>query len=306
MRIVDDIQQGIESAAELRLIISNLFDIPQPDRIVLSPSILVALDRVLLSYGAHNIAMTPYEYYDAYHFPNSMVMTFDVDKLLEGIERVVPDVVLISLVSWLGKTLPVDEIFREIRRAFGAKSPILIADCAHAGAIGFPGLDTIDADIVCGDICKWITPPEWQRNLAFLWFRSDLIWEKAKNTFRPYYLATEQERKHLLSRWIDPYEVKTVVSWLKEQRLDRARLRRRHERNMVLAKSLAPQLGITEALDSSIIYIQQHEGKTDILLRELEHNGLAWRPPVGGLRILCRSEAQPALSLVAGLELKGR
>ena len=301
MRIVDDIKQGIEAAAELRLTISNLFCIPEPERVVLSPSILVALDRILSSLGANTIGVTRYEYYDAYHFPNSSVIQFDVDGIVEQINVAVPNALLVSLVSWLGEVMPVDMIFRDIRQALGESSPILIADCAHAGAIGFPRFDTIDADIVCGDICKWITPPDWQRNLAFLWFRNDFMWEEAKKVFRPFYLATEQERKHLLARWIDPNEVRTVVSWLKEQRLDRDTLRRRHQRNMALANKLALQLGIAKAPTSSILYVK-HEDKDNVFLRELEHSGLAWTPPGGGFRILCRSEAQPALSLIADVD----
>ncbi|HMG72795.1 MAG TPA: hypothetical protein VK582_04785 [Pyrinomonadaceae bacterium] len=164
-------------------------------------------------------------------------------------------------------------------------------------------MNEIEADIICGDICKWITPSEWQRNLAFLWFRDRSLWEKATQIFRPYYLATPQEGTHLLARWIDPYEVKTVVSWLRERRLDRSRLLRRHQHNMALARNLSGQLGLSDPPESSILWIDD-ESNSNILLGELKQNGLAWRPPDGGLRILCRAEEQPALRLVANLDHK--
>jgi hypothetical protein len=305
MRVVNNnIDEAIESGTELREIISEIFEIPRPERIVLTPSILAGLNILFSSLRANKISLSLYEYYDEYHFPNMKVASFDLEKVVEHVKQVCPEVVLISVVTWLGKKLSVNDLFGQIRSAMGKGSPILIADCAHVGAIGFPALSTIDADIICGDICKWITPPEWQRNLAFLWFREQSFWDKAARAFRPFYLATQQERKHLLARWIDPSEVRTVVSWLKERRLDRARLLRRHQCNMELATKLGHHFGLTKPPESSILLIDD-ESKTDILFSELMQNGLAWAPPTGGLRVLCRAEAAPALSLVADVDSLG-
>lgn len=285
----------------LRSTISEIFDLRQPNQIVLAPGILMGLNIVIGSLSVKKIALSPYEYYDEYHFPNSQISSFTFENVTEHIRQSSPDMAIISLVTWRGTPLPLNNMFRHIRGTLGKTAPLLVADCAHAGAIGFPSLKEIEADIICGDICKWITPSEWQRNLAFLWFRDRLLWEKAAQIFRPYYLATPQERTHLLARWIDPYEVKTVVSWLRERRLDRSRLLRRHQHNMDLARNLSGQLGLSDPPESSILWIDD-ESNSNILLGELEQNGLAWRPPDGGLRILCRAEEQPALRLVANLD----
>jgi hypothetical protein len=289
-----------DCASELRSNISGIFDLCHSNQIVLTPGILVGLNILLGGLSVNNISLSRYEYYDEHHFPNSQTGSFDVENVIEHICQCSPDMAIVSLVTWRGKSLPLNNVFRQIRTAFGKDAPLLIADCAHAGAIGFPSMDEIEADIICGDICKWITPSEWQRNLAFLWFRDRLLWEKAAQTFRPYYLAIPQERTHLLARWIDPYEVKTVVSWLRETRLDRNRLLQRHQHNMDLARKLSGQLGLSDPPESSILWIDD-ESKSTILLDELEQSELAWRPPNGGLRILCRAEEQPALRLIANL-----
>jgi hypothetical protein len=70
---------------------------------------------------------------------------------------------------------------------------------------------------------------------------------------------------------------------------------------MDLARKLSGQLGLSDPPASSILWIDD-ESKSNILLGELEQNGLAWRPPDGGLRILCRAEEQPALRLIANLD----
>lgn len=290
-----------DCASSLRDTISEIFDLNQPNQIVLTPGILLGLNILLGGLSVNSITVSRYEYYDDYHFPNNQIHSFDFENFIEHVRQYSPDVAIVSLVSWRGKPLPLNNAFRQIRAALGKHAPLLIADCAHAGAIGFPSMNEIEADIICGDICKWVTPSDWQRNLAFLWFRDRVLWEKAAQTFRPYYLATSQERTHLLARWIDPYEVKTVVSWLKERRLDRSRLLQRSQHNMDLARQLSRRLGLSEPPESSILWIDD-ESNSNILLDELEQNGLAWKPPDGGLRILCRAEEQPTLRLIAKLD----
>lgn len=301
MKTVKTASEDHVCASALRSAISEIFDLPQPDQVVLTPGILVGLNILMGGLHVNNIALSAYEYYDEYHFPNRKTESLDVDAGIDDIQRSSPDIAIISLVTWRGKSLPVNQMFRRIRAAFSRNSPLLIADCAHAGAIGFPSLNEIEADIICGDICKWITPSDWQRNLAFFWFREPALWQKAAQTFRPYYLATHQERSHLLARWIDPYEVKTVVSWLTESGLNRNRLLCRHERNMELACLLSDKFGLSESPESSILWIN-NESASNTALRELEQSGLAWSPPDGGVRILCRAEEQPTQSLIASLD----
>lgn len=290
-----------ECASKLRVTLSEIFDLQQPEQIVLTPGILVGLNNLFSRLPSNRIALSPAEYYDEYHFPNRETSSFDFETIIEHIRLSSSDVVIASLVTWRGKALPVKHLFQGIRGALGDKAPLLIADCAHAGAIGFPSLKDLEADIICGDVCKWITPSEWQRNLAFLWFHNQSLWEKAAEIFRPYYLATRQTRTHLLARWIDPFEVKTVVSWLEERLLDRNRLRARHQHNMNLARKLSERLGMSESPETAILWINE-ESSSNILLEELAQTGLAWKPPEGGLRILCRAEEQPALRLIANLD----
>jgi selenocysteine lyase/cysteine desulfurase len=298
MRSSNENNESVKAAAELRTIIKELFDAPQIDRIVLTPSILTGLHIFLASLNVKRVAVSTYEYYGQYHLPNLEVRAFGLEGFAEQVKRFRPEAVILSLVSWRGKVLPVGQLFCQLRTALGQKSPLLIADCAHVGALGFPDLTSLGADVVCGDMCKWITPPDWQRNLALLWFRTHSLSVKANKAFAPFYLATLKAQKHLLSRWMDPYEVRTVVSWIRDRRLDRDTLRQRHQHNMELASKLAQQLGVNGPPESSILWLDQVR-KRHILFQELEQHGLVWRPPTGGLRILCRAEAQPELTLLA-------
>jgi hypothetical protein len=298
MKSSNENTESVRAASALRQMIKELFDAPRPDRVILTPSILAGLHIFMSSLNVRRVAISHDEYYTQHHFPHLEVRAFELEGFAEQVKRFRPDALILSLVTWRGRTLPVGPLFRQVWAALGPESPLLIADCAHAGAVGFPNLAAIGADVVCGDICKWITPPQWQRNLAFFWFRTHELSIKANRAFAPFYLATPQEQKHLSSRWMDPYEVRTVVRWIKEGSLDRAILHQRYHHNIELAGKLAQQLGVSGPLESSILWLDK-ERKRHILFKELEQYGLVWRPPTGGLRILCRAEAQPALNLLA-------
>ena len=58
--------------------------------------------------------------------------------------------VLASPASWRGARQPVAEQFASIREALGREAPLLVADYAHAGSIGFPSVDGLSADDVRG------------------------------------------------------------------------------------------------------------------------------------------------------------
>ena len=162
----------LELANELRRNISDLLGVRHSDRIVLAPGILVAL-RVLFSHlQIKRILLTSEEYYDESHFPGESVQIACCDAIPELLQKRSFDALVASPASWRGARQPVAELFGWSRKVLESKAPLLVADYAHAGSIGFPPAGSLGADVVCGDLEKWILPPDWNSRVAFLWWRS--------------------------------------------------------------------------------------------------------------------------------------
>jgi hypothetical protein len=155
----------LAAANDLRATISDLLEVQHSDRIILAPGILVAL-RVLFSHlHIERIALTSEEYYGAEHFPGATVRAASCDALFDPRLTGDSEAVLASPASWRGARQPVAELFDSIRKRLGEGAPLLVADYAHAGSVGFPSVDRLGADVICGDLEKWILPPtgipEW-------------------------------------------------------------------------------------------------------------------------------------------------
>lgn len=282
--------QAPNLATELRKRISDVFGLDNTDRIVLTPGILVGLHVLSANLGVRKIAVTTEEYHSASHFPSHDVQEFDIQHFLEESKRFRPHALIVSLVTWKGLVLPVSKVFQQLRETLGKDCPILIADCTHAGAIGFPSLREIGADIVCGDLCKWITPPSYQRNLAFLWFKEPSLFVKTKGAFDPFFLATEQQSIQPLARWIEPSVLEDVLHWYSGPATEKPAILSRHDANLKLASRLSIDLAIPGRPQSSILWLS---GSTQPNIpSHLDERGLVWRPAGGGVRILCRSDAQ--------------
>jgi hypothetical protein len=277
-------------AARIRQTFSELFDAPPAGRIVLVPSILTALHILFAKLQVRRIVLTSGEYYGALHFPAQRVETVGVKDLIKRTKELKPDVVMVSVVTWKGEVLPTAELFSEIRRMRGHEgTPLLVADYCHAGAVGFPSVKKLAADVVCGGAGKWVTPPEWNSKLGFLWFGSESLSSLAKTAFVPFFLATDRQPPFLVSRWIDPAEVRALHAWLVRRRLDRSALLAQYHADRKFASRLAAQFGI-DGNQSNILWLSRgHSG--DKRVRELERLGLTWKMPDGRTRMLCRAGA---------------
>jgi hypothetical protein len=279
----------LTAANELRATISDLLDVRHSDRIILAPGILVAL-RVLFSHlHIERIALTSEEYYGAEHFPGATVREASCDALFDPLQTRDFEAVLASPASWRGRRQPVAELFASIRKHSGQSAPLLVADYAHAGSVGFPSADRLGADVICGDLEKWILPPDWNTRVAFLWFRTQPLFLRAVEAFRPFFLAAKASDISMLARWVEPADVMAVSRGLESLGVTPDRLRARHRADMRLARELASSVVPTRIPETSILWFEEAEldGET---LERLEKLGLVWRFPGRGTRVLCRSD----------------
>jgi selenocysteine lyase/cysteine desulfurase len=281
-----DLRHSTRDASRVRREIARLFDATPAERIVLAPGMLSSLRHLFFALHVDRLMLTADEYYAPHHFPAMRVETVPASALVARIGRSRPGAVIVSVVSWQGKPLPVAALFGEIRRAFGARAPLLIGDYTHAGAIGFPAVFDLQADIVSGDPAKWLLPPRQGSRLAFLWVRSPRLFRTAQQTFAPFFLAVERQTVPRSARWLDPEEVRAVAAWLAAARLTRRGLLDRHHANLRMKRAVAQALGVSPDGPASVLWTKKRMPE---LLERLERLGLAWRVD-GFTRILCRSE----------------
>ncbi len=286
-------QPMLAAANDLRATISDLLEVHHSDRIILAPGILVAL-RVLFSHlHIERIAMTSEEYYGAEHFPGATVHEAHCDALFDPLLTGDFEAVLASPTSWRGVRQPVAELFNSIQKQMGRRAPLLVADYAHAGSVGFPSVDRLGADVICGDLEKWILPPDWNTRVAFLWFRTQRLFLQAVEAFHSFFLATNTSDVSLLARWVEPADVLAVSRELASLGVTPDHLRVRHRADMRLARELASSVEPARTPETSILWFE--EGELDgEALEELEKLGLVWRLPGRGTRVLCRSDVVAA------------
>jgi hypothetical protein len=278
-----------ELANELRRNISDLLGVRHSDRIILAPGILVAL-RILFSHlQIKRILLTNEEYYDERHFPGESVQIASCEAIPELLQEHSFEALVASPASWRGVRQPVAELFGWSRKALASKAPLLVADYAHAGSIGFPPAESLAADVVCGDLEKWILPPDWNSRVAFLWFRTDRLSLSAAEAFRPFFLATASSDVPMLARWLDPTDVLAVSRKLAESNITREQLQERHRADMKLATDLAGRLQRGGAPETSIVWLEEDAMDRE-MVDDFEKCGLVWRFPGRGARVLCRSD----------------
>jgi hypothetical protein len=285
----------LAAANGLRATISDLLEVHHSDRIILAPGILVALRALFSHLRIERLALTSEEYYSAEHFPAATVRTASCDALFDPRLTGDSEAVLASPASWRGARQPVAELFDSIRKTSGRGAPLLVADYAHAGSIGFPSVDGLGADVICGDLEKWILPPDWNTRVAFLWFRTQPLFLRAVEAFRSFFLATNSSDVSLLARWVEPADVLAVSRGLVSLGVTPDQLRERHRADMRLARELASRVEPARIPETSILWFEEGEldGET---LEELEKLGLVWRLPGRGTRVLCRSDVVAAAS----------
>ena len=277
-------------AGQVRQLVADVYGAAS-SALVLAPGTLAGLRLVFASLGIERIMISTDEYFDARSFPDTAVDLVEVDDMLESAVRRGPSAVLLSAVTWKGDRLPLESIFRHIRRRRGERTPLLVADYAHAGAVGFPKVAESGADIVVGDVTKWITPPTWPDKLGFIWFRSAEHRAQARRIFGTFYLACAKPAAALEARWVDPAAVEKVAAFRMSAKVTRRELLERFAADLALAKRMAGWCGVGEP-SSSLLWVSSAAGAAKIP-KWVEEQGLLWRPSAGGARVMCRSDLAP-------------
>ena len=284
-----DLKQSTRDASLVRREIARLFGATPARRIVLAPGMLSGLRQLFTCLRIERLALTTEEYYARRHFPGIACDVASPSTLAARVIATNPGAVIASVVSWRGTPLPVSALFDEIRRTLGALAPLLVADYTHAGAIGFPVLSGLNADVVSGDPEKWLLPPGQRSRLAFLWIRSPAVFRRAAPAFSPFFLALEGQTDERSARWLDPRELREVAAWLSDSQMTRRALRDRHHANLRMKQRLARRLGIAFDDDASVLWTRQQIPKA--LESRLERLGLLWHAADGHARIVCRADA---------------
>jgi selenocysteine lyase/cysteine desulfurase len=279
----------LADAARVRREVARVFDAEPADHVVLAPGILCALRYLLQAAGVERLVLTTDEYYGPRHFGNMTVRTAPATALAARVARTRADAVIASVVSWRGHPLPVSDLFGDIRARFGTRTPLLVADYTHAGALGFPPVRGLNADVVCGDPERWLLSPRHCSKLAFLWVRSPRLHRQARRAFAPFFLSMHAQDQDRSARWADPREVHEFAAWLERARLTRARLHGRHEANLRLKQKLAAALGIDGSDRAAVLWT---DAKVPTRLRRsLDRAGLLWQADARHTRVICRADA---------------
>jgi len=283
-----DLRQSTRHASRVRREIARLFGAAPAARIVLAPGMLSGLRQLFAAVAVDRLVLTTEEYYGRRHFPTLACDVVPASRLVASVTATRPDAVIASVVSWRGAPLPVAAWFHEIRRTLGPRAPLLVADYTHAGAIGFPPVARLEADVVSGDPEKWLLPPHQRSRLAFLWIRSPAVFRKAARTFSPFFLAVDGRTDPRSARWLDPEEMRHVAEWFSEARLSRRGLLDRYRANQGMKDQVARRIGIASRGPASVLWTEKPiPGSLESQLNRL---GLLWRAADGYARILCRTD----------------
>ncbi len=286
-----DIRADYRRAREVRRLIADVYGAGPEDAVFLAPGTLAGLRLMLEALGVKRLAMSAGEYFDGGCFPGARVDVERPAALAARLARHRADAVLMSVVTWRGERLPLEALFRQLRRRLGAAAPLMIADYCHAGAAGFPRVADSGADIVIGDVTKWITPPQTPDRLAYLWFRTSELRLLAERVFAPFFLAGAKPRAALEARWVEPEAVAEVAARQQARPVSRQNLVRRYRADLKLATRMA-RWCYAPAPSSSLLWIRSATGQARIP-EWVSERGLLWRPPGGGVRIMCRSDLAP-------------
>jgi len=253
------------------------------ERAILAPGALVALRLLFHHEGVSSVLLSDREYYAAAHFPDLEVHIAPFEDLAPAAERFSPGAVVASLVSWRGEVGDVEGLCRSLGEV--DVSPLVCLDWCHAGAVGFPEAEGLDADLLFGDVSKWLIPARAPDRMAFLLGGEDLD-APLRSCFGGLY-RSGGGRTAREARWIDDARLGEVAERVRDVAIDRDRLRARHEKNMALARTMAHANGQPEP-DAAILWFPDASAEA-LDLTALPSPGLAWETDAG-VRVLCQAE----------------
>jgi hypothetical protein len=270
-----------QAARDIRAHLGELYRCPDSRRIILCPGQLIGLIHILCARRCESLLLTDEEYYTPHHFPGMKVSTCKPEEVVRVVQHKRPGAVLMSVVSWKGRPLPVRQQFQRLREH--PDRPLLICDYAHAGAVGFPRFGGFGADIICGDVHKWVLPSAHMSQIGFVWATNRRLRESLSGTFRGYYLATDQSIARA-ARWISPQDLLSTAQWLRDAKPTRRTMLAAYRRNLARAREIAEFLCLSKPEKSCILWLPIQEVNRQA--RELRNIGSRgdvqfWRAAAG-------------------------
>jgi len=277
-------------AQKIRRLVANLASQAPPEHVILSPGALIAIRLIFERIEVNTLILSSEGYYGPSHFPGTKTHVVSVDKLVQSTSEIQPDAIILSSVTWKGRIMPVESIFSDIRSKLGNSCPLLLCDDMHGGAAGFRDINSYGSDIVFGGIDKWVTPVEWNDQIAFLLPLNNNYAEICIDTFRSFFLATQNQRNDL-ARWLDPETTMQEARYLEKNQIDRQTLQEQYKENLQLATDISIKLRRRDKPTSAILWISEDEVAQIEKLSEVVPPRLIWRLPGEGARVLCRADA---------------
>ena len=291
------------AARGVRRLLAEVYGAAPEGAVLLAPGTSVALRLLFSALGVRRITLSASEYYGPPAFPDLRVRVVPAERVAPDALRGRPDAVVMSVVSWRGERMPMEETFARIRSTLGRAAPLLVADYSHAGAAGFPRVGECGADVVAGDAGKWITPVDWDDRVGFVWLRTPALRLTAREAFASLYLATTRPRGALEGRWVDPDAAARIAAWARGVRGLRRRLLERHVTDHALAAAVAQRCGLPHP-DSALVWVPSGPA-TRRIPAWARWNGLLWRMPDGAVRVTCRADAVDAVQVRPGRSSPG-
>lgn len=267
----------------LRESMEALFSLTRRGKLFLTPGVTVALRLLMPSLGIQSIAMSDQEYYVSGHFPAQKVSIIPIEHLSSGGCVGGYDALILSDVSWTGRRLPLEIIFGFLKRELGTACPILIADCSHSGAAGFAASGSYFADIVLGDLSKWMLPTG-MRPLAFIYSNSSRFDLACEEVFASLFLSTENSVEHAV-RWIEPDSITSIAGWMRCVPPCKVYAAQQYERNVMFKHQLLDRLRCD---DSGTLMLWT--GPDEQKLKDISPSLLS--RSLGLCRIMCREDVQ--------------
>lgn len=270
---------------------------------VLAPGALVALRLFFHHQGVRTVLLSDREYYAPELFPDLEVHRAPFGELAAAAERLSPDAVVASLVSWRGEVGDVEALGRNLRKragtgagdpargtpaegrsTSGSEGPLFCVDWCHAGAVGFPSAAGLRAHVLFGDASKWLIPARTPDRLAFLLGSEDL-----SGPLRSCFEGLHESGGELAARearWIDGRTLEEVARRVEGAAADRSVLRARHLENMELARSVAEANDHPPPVSALLWFPSASRSELDLDL--LPSPELAWETGAG-VRVLCQA-----------------
>lgn len=285
----------IDEAEFLRVQLGNLFGATPSAHLVFVPGLLIGMRISLTDLGIRSVSVTSEEYYLCSDFGRLNATLVHPNEVTSSVCEQKPDAVIASVVSWRGRRTQIRADFTEIRRKMGPRCPLLIADCSHSGAAGWPLVNDLGADVVCGDPCKWLAPSIQPANLAFIWFCSDKYFARIQPSFSPFCLALSAHRTDAQARWVNPSDIHKLSAWHRQRDLDRSVLTAMFQENLHFAQMLAHRWSLSHVPDTSILWL--HDKPNDALFDTLLDHGLVWEKN-DGFRVIARADIARKLGVL--------